>query len=405
MLYIEPTAIGPLKISQIWKVAVVCCLLIFIAGKKLPGFVWIGIFYSVKYLFYIYFPYGYLLALQDFFESLIFPLFLAYFYLKYKNRSDSSERLMHLAILLSLFLIYSAVPFLFGLKSLNPVTELERYGLEAIAMKGLFYHVAVSSKLFTVATIVLIITWKRFCNSYFNRTVWLSAVLLGSYFVYSSWTRTAWFIFIIALVISLFYGANIKKKLLAAIVCILIFVGLTWLYETNQALRWRLTGGTVYRTDTDLTLENLLQARLPFIIVALENLRNEGMGGQLIGYGTLRGMDLFENKTNMKIISHNKTTEILESSGLIGLFFYLFFWFKLFKMVFKRFKYVSYELKKLTLVSAALFSGFYLTSHGTPFFGEIIFACFLIGVIIEGQRISSKILGTATYCSHPKALY
>ena len=154
LLYIEPITIGPLKISQIWKAVVVAGMFGFLLTKKLPAYVWVGFLFAFKYLFYTKMPYGYLTAIQNALEAMIFPLFLGFFYIKFRNRPDATERLMHIAILLSLFFIFSAVPFMFGLNTFNPVTELDKYGIEGTATKGLFYHIAVSSKIFTIATIV-----------------------------------------------------------------------------------------------------------------------------------------------------------------------------------------------------------------------------------------------------------
>ncbi len=390
LIYLEPITLGPLKISQIWKAGVVAVMLFYIIGKKIPSFIWIGILFSLKFLFYTYLPYGILRAVQDSLETLIFPLFLAVFYIKYRNRPDATESLIHIAILLSFFIIFSALPFFFGLKSLNPITELDKYGLETNATKGLFYHVAVSSKLFTVATIVLINSYSRFSKSSITKFFWLVTVLMGSYFVYTSWTRTGWLIFLIALLFSLFYAGSVKKKFIAISVSVLIGFGLVLLYEGNEAFQMRLTGGATYRTDTELSVDQIVKARMPFIMVALDNLNEEGLDGQLIGYGTQRGIDLFDKKTGMAIVSHNGTFEILESSGIIGFFLFLIFLFRLFKNVFKYLKYVQAEIKKLALVSVLMFFGFFLTSHGASFFGEIIFSCFFIAVILEGRNFKGK---------------
>lgn len=394
LVYIEPITIGPLKISQIWKTIVVIGLLFYIIPKKKPSFFIIGILFSLKYLVYTYMPYGYLRAIQDTLEGLIFPIFLAYFFIKYRNENNSSEQLLHIAILLSLFIIYSAVPFLFGLESLNPVTDLENYGIEANAMKGLFYHIASSSKLFTISTIVLINTYKRFTNSYFNRLLWISAVLLGSYFVYTSWTRTGWFIFIIALLASLFYEVSFKQKVVAVFATIILSIGIFTFYQSNEAFRWRLNGGATYRDDTELTADQLASSRLPFIFVALDNLKDEGLAGQLLGYGTVHGQDLFEIKTNMAIGSHNRTFEILESSGILALLLYIIFIYNVFKKVIRNSKYSTLEIRKLAYLSMIMFLGFYFSSHGTPLWGEIIYACFFMAIIIDGMRAKAKYLTT-----------
>lgn len=390
LLYIEPITIGPLKISQIWKAIVVVSMFVYLLPKKMPSFIYIGYLFAFKYLIYTYMPYGYLTAIQNTLEAMIFPLFLGFFYVKYKNRPDATEQLIHIAILLSLFFIFSTVPFMFGLKTLNPVTELDKYGIEGTATKGLFYHIAVSSKMFTIATVVLINAYKRFLNNFKNKIIWLSAVLLGTWFVFTSWTRTGWFIFFVALLISLFYNSSFKKKIIAVFVSIFIFIGIVWIYENNEAFRYRLTGGTTYRTNTELSVEQLAKARLPFIIVAIDNLKDEGTLGQCFGYGTQHGMDLFKQKTGMEIVSHNKTTEILEASGIIALILYFIFIINLFKNIFQKWNLVPLEIKKLSFISIVLFVCFYLTSHGTPFWGEMIYSCFFIPIIIQNKNSQSE---------------
>lgn len=386
LLYIEPITIGPLKISQIWKAVVVAGMFGYLLTKKLPAYVWVGFLFSFKYLFYTKMPYGYLTAIQNALEAMIFPLFLGFFYIKFRNRPDATERLMHIAILLSLFFIFSAVPFMFGLNTFNPVTELDKFGIEGTATKGLFYHIAVSSKMFTIATIVLINAYKRFSNNFKNKIIWLSAVLLGTWFVYTSWTRTGWFIFLVALLISFFYNSSFKKKLVAVIVSVIIFIGIVWVYENNQAFRYRLTGGTTYRTDTELSVEQLASSRLPFIMVAIDNLKDEGPLGQWFGYGAQHGIDLFKQKTGMSIMSHNGTTEILESSGILALILYFLFIKNLFKKVIRIWNKISNEVKKQSFISMVLFAGFFLSSHGTPFWGEIIFSCFFSSIIINNTQ-------------------
>jgi hypothetical protein len=383
ILFIEPVSIGPVKISQIWKGIIVFLLLFSIIKRKLPIYIWMGFLFAFKFLIYTEMPYGMLRAVQDFLEAIILPLTLAYLIIRYKNGSLNQKHFIRIPIWLSLFVIYSSVPFLFGLKSLNPDTDLEKYGLEANAMKGLFYHIATSSKLYTVATVILFITYKYFSHNFFYKAIWLLAVLLGAYFVYTSWTRTGWLIFSIAMIISVFYRSNIKRKTLGIAFSLIVMAGLGWLYETNEAFRLRLSGGAVYRTNTELSVAELAKARLPFISTAIENLSEEGFGAQVIGYGTQHGIDLFEDKTGMAIVSHNRTFEILESSGIFGLVVYLIFLYTIFRETKKN---RSQELTppildKLFVVSTVMFLGFYITSHGTPLWGEIIFGCIIMGVI------------------------
>lgn len=373
LIFIEPITIGSVKISQIWKLVVVVWIFLFVVKRKFPTFIWIGILFSFKFLVYTHLPYGYLRALQDALEALILPILLAFFYIKYYGRPSLVANLLHTSILFSLFMIYSSIPFLFGLESLNPVHDLDDFGVDNNAVNGLFYSVSASSKVFTVATVVIFNTYKQFSNSMVNKLVWLSSVIFGSYLVFASWTRTGWFIFIIALVVSLFYGGSFKRKIIAIIGGTLIVLGVTWVYQTNEAFRWRISGGSISKTNKELSIEQLAEARLPFIIIAIDNLIDEGLEGQLLGYGTQRSMDLFENKFGVGIVSHNRTFEILESSGVIGLVIYLIFLYHLFKRIHRNFTYYNQELRRIVIVSLLMFILFFLTSHGSLLWTDIIF--------------------------------
>ena len=246
--------------------------------------------------------------------------------------------------------------------------------------------------MFSFATIVIFNFYGRFFNSKLNKLFWFITVLLGTYLVYASWARTAWLFFFVGIIISLFYGKKLKMRLVASFVSVLLVVVLSYIYQNNQALRYRLSGGAIYRQNTELSVEQLAAARVPFVLTAIDNFSKENLISQFIGYGQKRGIDLFEKKTNMSIVSHNKTFEILESSGIIALLLYFMFIYKLFKSINRYRPYMSSEKRPLSYVLFFLFVGYYLTSHGSPFWGEIMIALLLISIKFE--FFENKILQT-----------
>jgi len=386
VLYLEPIQIGGLKISQIWKGIVVFLILTFLFKKRLPIFYWFGLLFSFKFLLYSNLPYGVFNNFRLFLESLIFPLALGYLYIYFKNKNNL-EYLIHLGLLLSIFLIYSSVPFLLGLESLYPEYDLsEKYNINLSATKGIFYHIASASKMFTVATVYLFIFRNKFKNSKLNRLFWLVSFLIGNFLIVMSWTRTAWFIYLSAILIAVFYKSKLKIKLLGIISFFIFSIGVSYVYETNQAFRWRMTGGASYREETELSFEQLLNARAPYIVTAIDNMKDEGLASTFLGYGEQRGIDMFEEKTNMAITSHNATFEILESNGVLGLFFYILFIGSLIKLLKRYWNYIDPLYKKTTLIMLFLLICFYLSSHGTPLWGELIYAFLFTYVILQGRR-------------------
>jgi hypothetical protein len=393
LLYFEPVQIGPLKISQLWKGLLVIYLLSSLLKNKFPKYIWFGILFSFKFLIYSHIPYGLINNFRLFNESLVFPVFLGYLIIRTRYEKISIYRFNNYAILLSIFLIYSAIPFFFGLKSLNNDYDLmEKYNINFSATKGLFYHIASASKMFTIATLYLILNKAKFNHNLKYRLFWWFSILLGSFLIIMCWTRTGWFIYFTILLFSVFHYTNFKIKLKGIILGLAIISIIFYVFQNNQAFRWRLTGGTNYRGEQELSFDQLAKARLPYIFVAIENMNDEGFMSSLIGYGEQKGQDYFEKKLSMSITSHNATFEILESNGIIGLLIYIIFIYSLFKTVKQKIKILDKNTKKTFNICILLFLLFYLTSHGTPLWGEIIFIFVIMDIFVKFEYKKKEIL-------------
>jgi len=386
IIYFEPINIGPLKISQIWKGVLALLILFYLTSRKFPFFVLIGMLYSVKYLFYSHMPNDYIDAIRLTMEDLIFPISIGFFLVYFRAKIYKLDQLIYFSIFISLFLILSNIPFFFGVESLYEEYDLSsKYGIEFSATKGLFYHIASASKMFTVATLLLIVLRRYFWTSFFSKLFWIFLILLGSYLIVMSWTRTAWFIYFIGLMIVVFYDSSLKVKFFGLLLSCVFFFFVTYMYNTNDAFRWRMTGGASYREEQELSLDQLASARIPYVVIAIDNLNDEGIAAWFIGHGEGRGKELFYKKSGMAITSHNKTFEILESSGLVGLILYFSFVFLLLYKVLLRVRFVDPVINKACMICVYMFLVFYFTSHGTPIWGELIYAAIFSYVILLGN--------------------
>jgi hypothetical protein len=298
--------------------------------------------------------------------------------------------LKNYAITLCVFFILSNIPFLFGIKSLNPDTDLSSYGIEKVALKGLIYHIASASKIFVISTFMIIFNYKMFTKNILYICFWILLVSLGLYSIYASWARTAWFMFGISMIFSFLYKSSLKTKIKVTVVSLICLFFLMEFYSSNTAFRYRLTGGASYRQDTEFTIQQLSQARLPFIITAAQNLAEANPMSLVLGYGIQHGIDLFEQKTKMSIVSHNKIMEILESSGLIGLLLYIIFIFRTYRFFKKNINYISHENKKTLIGLLVLCVGFLLSSHGPTIYGEIILGIYLVSLLCESKFTSNN---------------
>ncbi len=389
LLFLEPSHVGSLKLSHLWKIVAVAFLAYAALKRKLPPWVLFGVLYALKYLIYTQIPYGMMENLQNAAESLILPLFMGFLYNKFRTVPDYETRLVRFSVLMSFFFIYSAVPFLFGLDSLNPETDLLKYGIEENATKGLFYHIAVASQMYTFATLVLMAAYRLFKLGLVGRIVYFGTVLLGVFLIIGTFARTAWLSFIVIAFILFLRGKGLRRKVIGALMAAVLLSGTVYVYENNEAVQLRMKGGATYRQDVELSVEGLLKARIPFILVAVENLSEAGFESIVLGYGTQYGMDLFEEKTSMAIVSHNKTFEIVESSGLLGLFLYFGFVYKVFVLVRKGYYVSDPVTRDLTMVCGLLFGVFYLSSHGLPLWCEVIISGVLVANMLRARAQGS----------------
>lgn len=385
LLFLEPINLGGVKLSHLWKVTFIAFLTLAVLRPKMPLWFIFGIAYAVKYLVYTRIPYGLMENLQNATESLLFPLFMAFMYQRFYSVPDFEGRLIRFSVVMSFFFIYSAVPSLLGIKSLNPATDLLMYGLEESATKGLFYHIAVASQMYTFATLVIMAAYPLFKLSVPERIIYFGTVLLGVFLIYGTFARTAWFAFIIVGFVLFFLGKGIKRKVVGALMAAVLITGALWVYETNEAVQLRMKGGATYRQDVELSVDGLLRSRLPFIFIAMDNLADAGPAAVLIGYGTQQGKDLFDEKTGMAIVSHNKTMEIVESSGVLGLVIYIGFVFNVFVVVRRGYWRSDPVVRNLTLVCGLLFAFFYLVSHGLPLWCEVVISGVLVANMLRAR--------------------
>lgn len=374
VLFLEPVEIGPLKVSEIWKVFALAFITIRVFKGRFESFILFGFVYVCQYLYYSTFPYGYLSNIALAIEELVPPLLLIFISVRYSERYDFHESMNKLINIVSSFIILSTVPkVFFGVEGLYDSLDLSyKYGLSIVGLKGWFYHIASASKMFVTATVALILQYRN-KTSRLGRFLSIVLISYGSVLVLLSWTRTAWFAYALSILVIFLYKASVKKVLffvVAMIGCLNLFqIAL----EQNDAFRWRMTGGASYREEKELTVTQLLSARLPFIVVALDNLDEESFISNLIGHGAEKGKDMFKDKTGMRITSHNRTFEILEAAGIFGFIFFILFYGNLIYLTRRRSRYLNRGDQKEIMVFIILFVFFTLTSHGYPIWANIIF--------------------------------
>ncbi|MDF3362851.1 hypothetical protein HLM50_17525 [Sulfitobacter sp. Ks41] len=397
LLYIEPLPLGPLKLSELWKAATILVLTALLFRRQVPLWFLFALLFLGKSFIYTSSPYGFTDNLSMAMEIFFFPVLVLYLLRTMPKYVDWPDRLILVSLKISLFFIFSAVPFLMGLESLHTQRDLSMWGSDSRAVTGLFASLSPASKIFYTSTLVVAAGYSFFPQRIAYQLIYFFSLIMGSYLVYGSFTRTGWFTYAAGLIIIALLQQNRSRKLIALMTLAIAAMIASFYLLQNEAFLLRLAGGATYRTDVQIGLDALLRARIPFIFVAIDNLNGNGLPGWFLGHGVKEGTDLFKIKTGMAITSHNGTFNLLEATGLIGLAFYLVFCGLLARALFTAFRHDP-DARILYAVTAYTWAATFLISHGLPFYAQFA----LIGPMARSLLVQRKNRQANTSIHHVK---
>ena len=389
LIYFEQTSFGPIKISY-WKLPIIIYMLTFVlkhykVGKEI--FV-LSIIISLKLIFNLYFYLG----VETFNEAtyiIILPLSLNFFYIKYKFNSKKAVRLL---ILTASFFLLSALPFIFNLLSQTRSISIYEGQENLNALTGIFYHMSISSQIFSVSTIIILFNYNYFsCKKI--KHLWFVLIFLGIYCVYAAYTRTGWIMLLIGFIyFSKFKLDFLRYKILyiTSLLSLLIVIPLIFSELDKESFFYkRLVGESTNTTNDDLDLNTLSSGRLLIYQHSLQGVFEEGNLGILLGIGK----DLSTTKNNkihgVGYVAHNKFIEVFCYGGILALLIFFFYLYSLYKTIAK----IRYNnpFKKLIKCLFILMIFTLIPSHGFNMYSD-----FLFGLLMAIAFINNRPLQTVT---------
>lgn len=385
LLYIESLALGPVTLSQLWKLGAILVLSVLLGRRYQPAWYILAMLLVIKTFLYTRFPYGIFGNIAFAAEFFFFPTMLILVLRVARHWENWADQLILISIKIALFFIFATVPFAFGLQSLNPVRDLSMWGDSGRAITGFFYHLSPASKIFYTSSLMIVAGYPFFRKTAFSQIVFLVAVMMGSYFVYGSFTRTGWFVYAGGIVIIAIFQRGFTRKIVATslLVIMAIFVG-TFLFN-DEVFILRLAGGAVYRQNVEVGLAPILNARIPFILIAIENLNEGGISAWMLGYGKQAGVDQFAIKTGLAITSHNGIFSMIETTGLVGLSLYLGFIGVLGRALWFAARY-DRSMRPIYVMTVYVWMASLIISHGLPFYAQLV----LIGPIARALLVRAN---------------
>ncbi|NRB03556.1 MAG: hypothetical protein HRU30_09850, partial [Rhodobacteraceae bacterium] len=126
---------------------------------------------------------------------------------------------------------------------------------------GFFASLAPASKIFYTATLILAAGHIWFPRTLSYQMLYWSGMLLGSYIVYASFTRTGWLIYAAGIVLIVLFQRGATRKSLALAMLGIAAVTLISYLAQNQAFLLRMAGGAAgYREDVEVGLDAILRS-------------------------------------------------------------------------------------------------------------------------------------------------
>lgn len=325
LFHYESIYIGPVKISHLWKGALLFYLLFNLLNKKkkqafiFKPLLWLAFFQIInKELFNNTFN-----AFLLFSTNLILPLIGIYVL------NFSAQQLRHGLLFFASFFILSFVPYELGLlKSIQDGYQLASYGTESTGVIGPFQTVHSASVALAASFLVVLYFWFA---RVFQRLYLTSLLVLGFYFLILTYVRTGMLMVVIGAIpiIVFFAKKEASTRIRLVVIGILFSFLISGLVLSNEILMDRITGKREHSTETD-SFEDLGSGRGQIYIYAVEIFSEAHFLEQLLGVGQTEQLYRMQLKLGKGLIPHNGFLLVLLNNGIIGLLVFVLFLKKVF---------------------------------------------------------------------------
>lgn len=355
ILFLESGKIGSLNFAAIWKIPIVFYLIYYTYLKnknriKSVQFVICGGLFCLIYPLHSNILNSILPEIMDVTKIILIPTTAFFLFDRFKH---TPAKIVKLIFWFSVFLIWSNVPYLFGI--INPVvqkdyTEAFGEGMSKDAgFSGPFLSIHAQGVIMAVSVLFIINLVYRYPKKFRKTNLFLLAtVLIGVYCLYLSFARTGWLFFIISFTFLFLNKESLKQvKNLRRIFIIffLLICGIYYLIVSNESFRRRLFDEREYVNRA--RNEEIGSGRLWLTTAAISNWKNSDLASVFMGYGIEKGFEKMNQRIGLRLIAHNGYVDILQRSGVKGIVLFLLFIILLFRVIKEsssRFSYFTFSI-------------------------------------------------------------
>ncbi|MDE5417457.1 O-antigen ligase family protein [Labilibaculum sp. DW002] len=384
--FLKSYTVGGQEMAYLWKLPLIVFLFVGVLGQKVNyNFLILGYVFAIKNLVSTsFFDYP-VDAIINFSKYLTIPLVVHWIYLNI-NSLEALKKLRLIPLYLAAFLIIANIPYYLGVFS-APVSKTMLW-MEDTKLDGLVGILGAphyTSALLSIACIILLehIVKKR--SDLLVNFILAPILVLGLFFLFKTYTRTGWLMFVIG--VTILFGRKISFKDAGKILagCVLLIGGLIFLFQTNEGFRRRVMDDRAGQEDKS-AYETVGSGRLQIAEVYLENLYESNFATYLIGMGMQESQNRYEKKDGMPLFAHNGFVQTLVDNGILGFLLYLLFLFSVFKQISKS----ESSYNQLAVALFFMFISCLVTQQANYFLLDVFLSLF-IGITIIESRVNQYI--------------
>ena len=376
LLYNERVLIFEVKLGILWKIPLLLYLLFFSLAKTSLKedkiLLAISLLYSIKLILNVSFPEYIFQDTSSALSELFLPLSFFYFKYKYANRPIIVYNFL---IYLSIFYLLTSLPFIFGwLETSGLDSSLEHWGgdYNTKLLNGVFFDVALSSKVFAFSTLVIFTNYQWFKNSNTLKGFYFLLVVLGLYSTYMAFTRTGWVSLAMGITIFYLYKTNYKKKTKFIITILFFSVIILIQQDSLTIVQNRLLGIHSVSKKNYSEIDEMTSSRTILYDIAISTIKKADFVTLMIGYGEAQGRQEYTHYINKAMVAHNRFLEITISGGIIALTLFLYMLYLFSLKIYKGAKNNNSSISKTAVILWGLYLFYLFPSHGLPLWGGVI---------------------------------
>lgn len=347
-------SIEGISIGQLWKIPIIMLLvaLLLLSHRKFQNFEKTCYFYSIEPLFcpaIFTNPFSIILFAFKQLPTMLFFNFWHRF-----NFEKLEKYLIWLAQFISLT---SLVTLLNVVEPIRGYLDSENFVEGGEYYSSLFGAPHAASSYFVMSTVIMLYylikgriktKWAIFYN--------LILLMVSIYSLYICYVRTGWFMLLLCVILFFDYTKiTLKKFSLFLLSCLILVVGILFLWQSSESFRARMSGTTRYNTESSGQVIDVNgSGRVDFWINGVTNWSQNDTYGLLFGKGYDAVCEDNYKAFGNAVFSHSLFVDALCQYGIISLVLLLFYNLFIFRFIRKYYKHSDFGHLCLSLFIGSL---------------------------------------------------